>query len=560
MEGSEVTRSYDDVDRLLQVNEFSDPSSKDIKHLQKELRRLQTELDECRSLVTVAECEKENVVESEERKRKEEVASIQKIMEETIAEAVRNESSRYEKELNQLQRTNEKLEGELQELKNKEKTDLSREGVIAAVTKSLKRVGNLGGPLPFTSSTGESIENLEESMRKAQEDAEMLKSLVVPLEEEIKALKDKLRSTDEQLRVYETAFANLVKGLGSDSLSEMIKGKGPAEVVEHLDEKLTSLSQGLQAEKASRSDLEMYVAVLNTQKAVMQEDMDKIKLELQEICQLLEKEKKEHVQLKRTWQMANDQFLEAQRLQIMDMRRMQSVLTSEQQRQIAEAKKRDERKMELERQMKNIEKKENEEKKTNEDKVLNHKLSNTIRLGQDLDLNINSSTRARSIPDNLNLAENIFSEKRSLSSSALNGMSKDSLKNNSLIPVNSPPVTEIQMTPTSPKKSLVLPKINLTPEIEARRSLIDNARAELESCSLIGKRLVSESAWQQLEEELKHARERLGQSCEMCCNYELQLQHVQQMESEQRNKAATIEQKLADYKKDLHREQEYRQK
>lgn len=68
----------------------------------------------------------------------------------------------------------------------------------------------------------------------------MLRSLVVPLEEEIKALKDKLRSTDEQLRLYETAFANLVKGLGSDSLSEMIKGKGPAEVVEHLDEKVNT--------------------------------------------------------------------------------------------------------------------------------------------------------------------------------------------------------------------------------------------------------------------------------------------------------------------------------
>ncbi|GIY71870.1 rab GTPase-binding effector protein 1 [Caerostris darwini] len=50
----------------------------------------------------------------------------------------------------------------------------------------------------------------------------------------------------------------------------------------------------------------------------------------------------------------------------MDMRRMQSVLTSEQQRQIAGAKKMDERKRELERQMKNIEQKENEEK-TNEE-------------------------------------------------------------------------------------------------------------------------------------------------------------------------------------------------
>ncbi|GIY93792.1 hypothetical protein CEXT_213931, partial [Caerostris extrusa] len=59
------------------------------------------------------------------------------------------------------------------------------------------------------------------------------------------------------------------------------------------------------------------------------------------------KREKEHVQLKRTQQMVNDQFLETQRLQVMDMRRMQSVLTSEQQRQISGAKKRDERKMEL---------------------------------------------------------------------------------------------------------------------------------------------------------------------------------------------------------------------
>lgn len=69
----------------------------------------------------------------------------------------------------------------------------------------------------------------------------MLRSLVVPLEEEIKALKDKLRATDEQLRNYETAFSDLVKGLGSDSLAEMIKGKGPAEVVRHLDEKVIQL-------------------------------------------------------------------------------------------------------------------------------------------------------------------------------------------------------------------------------------------------------------------------------------------------------------------------------
>lgn len=64
--------------------------------------------------------------------------------------------------------------------------------------------------------------------------------------------------------------------------------------------------------------------------------------------------------------MANDQFLEAQRLQIMDMRRMQSVLTSEQQRQISEMKKKDEQKLELERQVKRTERKDDGDAKSNE--------------------------------------------------------------------------------------------------------------------------------------------------------------------------------------------------
>lgn len=66
----------------------------------------------------------------------------------------------------------------------------------------------------------------------------MLRSLVVPLEEEIGALKDKLRSTDEQLHVYEAAFSGLVRGLGSGSLGDAIRGKSPAEVLGHLDDKV----------------------------------------------------------------------------------------------------------------------------------------------------------------------------------------------------------------------------------------------------------------------------------------------------------------------------------
>lgn len=60
----------------------------------------------------------------------------------------------------------------------------------------------------------------------------------------------------------------------------------------------------------------------------------KTKVPLFIVCKILEEEKKSHEDLRQTWQMANDQFLESQRLMMMDLRRMESVLTVEQQRQI----------------------------------------------------------------------------------------------------------------------------------------------------------------------------------------------------------------------------------
>ena len=44
----------------------------------------------------------------------------------------------------------------------------------------------------------------EDSMKRAYEDTELLKSIVVPLEEQIQALKDKLRQTDALLREHES--------------------------------------------------------------------------------------------------------------------------------------------------------------------------------------------------------------------------------------------------------------------------------------------------------------------------------------------------------------------
>ena len=42
------------------------------------------------------------------------------------------------------------------------------------------------------------------------------------------------------------------------------------------------LHKNLETEKSSRTDLEMYVAVLNTQKTVLQDESDKLTKEIQE--------------------------------------------------------------------------------------------------------------------------------------------------------------------------------------------------------------------------------------------------------------------------------------
>lgn len=158
-----------------------------------EKNAIQRELDELKSLVLVAECRSDNERELSDQRTKEEISSLQLLVQETI-----EESSICKADLESLQEDNKRLRQENRELKEgivqlqQEPTSLA---VLSHVKKTLVR--KLGADLSRDDS-------LDDSMRKvnkyAQEDAEVLRSLVVPLEEEIKALKEKLRSTDEELQ------------------------------------------------------------------------------------------------------------------------------------------------------------------------------------------------------------------------------------------------------------------------------------------------------------------------------------------------------------------------
>ena len=87
-------------------------------------------------------------------------------------------------------------------------------------------------------------------MKKAYEDTELLKAIVLPLEEQIHALKDKLRQTDYHLDEAEKRQTKIV--LGVEALVQWLDGKSYEEAAMHLDNRqkeLLSFSELKQREK-----------------------------------------------------------------------------------------------------------------------------------------------------------------------------------------------------------------------------------------------------------------------------------------------------------------------
>ncbi|XP_015437375.1 PREDICTED: rab GTPase-binding effector protein 1 [Dufourea novaeangliae] len=171
--------------------------------LQEEIARLKNELDEAKTQLVVADLKVQNDMLIEKRKAQEEIASLQQVIHETVEESscsrkqLDTEVSKLKMTLSKLQEENTLLKSQLPREPPVDGPQIS----LSTVTKTIARkvVSQLGAD---ALSLGP--DNLEESMRKvkkyAQEDAEVLRSLVVPLEEEIKALKEKLRSTDDELQ------------------------------------------------------------------------------------------------------------------------------------------------------------------------------------------------------------------------------------------------------------------------------------------------------------------------------------------------------------------------
>lgn len=525
--GALETASISPSEELESEKERLQKTESELKSVKEEYERLKGEMEGIKTAVAYSESNRQDEIEAIRRQCKEEIDTLQSLLNEVRNEASTSTAMQYEQEQRKLKELCEKYEEEVRELRSRLNQD--GDGFLSSVAKQLKQMapGSLAGS---SSSLAQEHESLEDDMRKAQADAEILKSVVMPLEEEIRSLKEQLHEARERGREgqgSQTSPNYTHPTPDTQSLSEMDHSRDP-------EERISELMKYLKAEKASRKDLEMYVAVLSTQKKVYEEEADKLKKDLDDVCKILEEEKKSHEDLRQTWQMANDQFLESQRLMMMDLRRMESVLTVEQQRQIGDA----------------LNKMEQASEKLQA--LENHDLGNVLQVqSESLSQGSNSSINLLSTED--------VQVKKSSSSDTLDTTGE------SLVDGLSAPEDGLRVQ-ISPEKTLHMPHLSEaqkkaitdpTPELMARQSLLATARQTDSRISLEGRRMVSEKEWELLQKQLVEAREKAGKPCDMCNNYEAQLQNIQDDYKREQVKAKSLERRLNHELQTLENKQKY---
>lgn len=560
--GALETASISPSEELESEKERLQKTESELKSVKEEYERLKGEMEGIKTAVAYSESNRQDEIEAMRRQCKEEIDTLQSLLNEVRNEASTSTAMQYEQEQRKLKELCEKYEEEVRELRSRLNQD--GEGFLSSVAKQLKQMapGSLAGS---SSSLAQEHESLEDDMRKAQADAEILKSVVMPLEEEIRSLKEQLheaRGRGREGQGSQTSPSNKHPTPDTQSLSEMDHSRDP-------EERINELMKYLKAEKASRKDLEMYVAVLSTQKNVYEEEADKLKKDLDDVCKILEEEKKSHEDLRQTWQMANDQFLESQRLMMMDLRRMESVLTVEQQRQIGELKLKDRKREAQEKRVKDLEEMRNKQEQDQQRRKLDalnkmEQASEKLQALENHDLGNVLQVQSESLSQGSNSSINLLSTddgqvKQSPSNDTLDTTGE------SLVDGLSAPEDGLRVQ-ISPEKTLHMPHLSEaqmkaitdpTPELVARQSLLATARQTDSRISLEGRRMVSEKEWELLQKQLLEAREKAGKPCDMCNNYEAQLQNIQDEYKREQVKAKSLERRLNHELQTLENKQKY---
>lgn len=520
-----------------------------LKEAQEEAKKLKNELnrvvDECNGYKTaaaLAESSQKEELQSLHTKYQEEVASLQHIMSEAVLDAQQGAGEQFEMEKHNLMAQNKKLENEVRNLKSILSSDGNGSvkprmlsGLSDAVVGAIKRNTSHNSPVSDEEAVSIGSKSLEKSMEKAQEDAKVLRSIVLPLEEEIISLKTKLQDSQDKLQTAEAKIKEAesknheINFQNEESLSK--------EKFDEMQEKIKELNQYLDAERSSRTDLEMYVAVLNTQKGVLQEDTDKLRKELHDVCRLLEQEKAAHSDLKNTWEMANLQFVENLRVQKEAYTKVWNILTTEQ-RIIAQEQQQDESQV---GKLIDLQSPQTSPQPTVQQPSLTHPPAMVISSGSSWD-NIPTVPCTNQLiggPDSVTAPIQDDKEagfKRSHSASDIT-------------------IEEETNSGEVSRTRSVEEILSTTPKHEEPISL----PGTLPGSSSKG--LNSNVDWKVFQEAVKVSHKSdLSRSCAMCVNYERQLQKMQEDNQKFQNLASNFKMALDQEKKELFKEQKMRSK
>ncbi|XP_043574778.1 rab GTPase-binding effector protein 1 isoform X2 [Chiloscyllium plagiosum] len=551
----------------------------DVTRLQVQLMEATADMENIKAVATVSETTKQEAINDVKKQWQEEVASMQAIMKETVREYEIQFHQRLEQERTQW--------GQYKEVMERELADLRRQ-----------------------LSERREEDSLENDMKKAQEDAEKLRSVVVPMEKEIAALKEKLLTAEEKVKELEASKTsetcmrqqllepennttiNMPMSIGEHCQGQMAT-RGEKVLLISAFKKVKELNHYLETEKSCRTDLEMYVAVLNTQKSVLQEDAEKLRKELHEVCHRLEQERQQYNQLKHTWQRANDQFLESQRLLMRDMQRMENVLTSEQLRQVEELK----NKEQAEDEQQNLKKaKESKQPEIEEEgsimssqshvespakslsmldveEICGNSIHGSVHsLDSDLSTSVavsaikqegelfRESLRRVQSTDSLGTSSSLQSKSLGCGHKAKSAGNLDESDFGPLVGADS--VSEnfdtVSVGSFQMSGSFILTKDQekaikaLTPEQEETASLLSSLTQVVDTAPS-GYRMVSEKEWNLLQQEVQNAGNKLGRRCDMCSNYEKQLQGIQVQEAETRDQVKKLQVMLRQANEQLER-------
>ncbi|XP_022221684.2 rab GTPase-binding effector protein 1 [Drosophila obscura] len=179
-----------------------------------ERKKLQDELDELKTHLMVADLKSENEMQLRDIKAQEEISSLQQLVQDTIEESsnYKSELERFKLEFSKYQQQqHQQVQVQIQQPPAESSGGLAPQ-MLNQVKKTLGSVRKLG-----SDSLNSSFQQEDDSLRPpnnkgngkqyASEDAEMLHSIVEQLQEEMKALKEKLREQDDQLQSKTNAKA-----------------------------------------------------------------------------------------------------------------------------------------------------------------------------------------------------------------------------------------------------------------------------------------------------------------------------------------------------------------